>query len=91
MSGNPGNWRPVGTNGSRLHHPLLSGGRGRKPGIAIMYKNHLDVLSRAEVVRRRLQFVDFGPLKVLNLYAHSGHNKMAERVEFFNTKLFKNT
>ena len=66
------------------------GGRGRKPGIATIYKNHLDVLNRAEVVMGRLQFVDFGTLKVFNLYAHSGCNKMAERAEFFKTELFEN-
>ena len=56
---------------------------GRKPGIATLYKNHLDALSRVEILRGRLQFVDFGPIKVFNLYAHSGRNKMAERAEFF--------
>ena len=63
---------------------------GRKPGIATIYKKHLDVLNRAEVVRGRLQFVDFGPIKVFNLYAHSGCNKMAKRAEFFKTELFEN-
>ena len=63
----------------------------RKPGITMLYKIHLEALSRVEVLRGRLQFVDFGPIKVFNLYAHSGHNKMVKRVEFFKTELFENT
>ena len=64
---------------------------GRKPGIAILYKIHLEAINRVEILRGRLQFIDFGPIKVFNLYAHSGRNKMAERAEFFKTELFQNT
>ena len=46
----------------KVHYSQVE--EGRKPGIATIYRDHIDVLARTEVVMGRLQFVDFGTIKI---------------------------